>query len=533
MLTNCATPSSEIALRDSRGTQSFPERPLEVPSPNRLQRCSNQLTAFMPSSDALPTRDVVILSEASAMPDTPNMMTVADVVRRLVADRKLDGRRRHVMSSSLRSLCRAMGADPNQVPAEPRYLSLKLAELTPADAGVSRDRWASIKSLVRAALRHVGFAVPSHRRHFSLPLAVCPPSHQADIGRFLNRGSNPDVFSDHYCRPLAALTIRNQRRYILMATTALVWTGFPLSSITGLDVLAEPQNAKALLRFLCARARRKSTVQTYYIASILKVIARHHLRWSKSRVKQLRDLCKALAPKHRGFGDNNRRALRQFSTKSKLLALFTLADRILADLKHRETLRWRDAVRVERAIAIAFLLDFPIRADNLTGLHRERHFKRVGKRTLVAIPANETKNHLALEAELSPDLIRRLRIYRKRYRPLLIKNRSPWLFPGRAGARRSTCRFGHHLSEFLHEEIGVIMTPHQFRHLAAKIYLDRHPGDFETVRRLLGHKSLQITKKFYCELDSVLASKRYVEIVDKLVTEEQRRIAHPRRKKDA
>ncbi len=30
------------------------------------------------------------------------------------------------------------------------------------------------------------------------------------------------------------------------------------------------------------------------------------------------------------------------------------------------------------------------------------------------------------------------------------------------------------------------MTPHQFRHFAAILYLEAHPEDFETVRNLLG-----------------------------------------------
>jgi integrase len=35
--------------------------------------------------------------------------------------------------------------------------------------------------------------------------------------------------------------------------------------------------------------------------------------------------------------------------------------------------------------------------------------------------------------------------------------------------------------------VGVHLTPHQFRHLAATWYLEAHPEDFETVRTLLGH----------------------------------------------
>jgi integrase len=68
------------------------------------------------------------------------------------------------------------------------------------------------------------------------------------------------------------------------------------------------------------------------------------------------------------------------------------------------------------------------------------------------------------------------------------------------------------------------MTLHQFRHLAAKLYLDRRPGEFETVRRLLAHKSLSTTMRFYHELDAVVATRRYGEVVTQLLAEAQSRV---------
>jgi integrase len=60
------------------------------------------------------------------------------------------------------------------------------------------------------------------------------------------------------------------------------------------------------------------------------------------------------------------------------------------------------------------------------------------------------------------------------------------------------------------------ITPHQFRHLAAKLYLDEHPEGFETVRRLLGHKSIETTMRFYRELEAALASKRYAAVLERV-----------------
>jgi len=39
--------------------------------------------------------------------------------------------------------------------------------------------------------------------------------------------------------------------------------------------------------------------------------------------------------------------------------------------------------------------------------------------------------------------------------------------------------------------VGLKLTPHQFRHLAAKIMLDPNPGAYELVRQLIGHKNMQ------------------------------------------
>jgi hypothetical protein len=39
------------------------------------------------------------------------------------------------------------------------------------------------------------------------------------------------------------------------------------------------------------------------------------------------------------------------------------------------------------------------------------------------------------------------------------------------------------------------------------------PGDYETVRRLLGHRNIQTTIRFYCELTTIHASKEFSKLV--------------------
>ena len=60
---------------------------------------------------------------------------------------------------------------------------------------------------------------------------------------------------------------------------------------------------------------------------------------------------------------------------------------------------------------------------------------------------------------------------------------------------------------------GFTINPHLYRHLAAYFYVDDHPGDYETVRRLLGHKSLETTLMFYADFERLAASRRFAENV--------------------
>jgi Phage integrase family len=60
---------------------------------------------------------------------------------------------------------------------------------------------------------------------------------------------------------------------------------------------------------------------------------------------------------------------------------------------------------------------------------------------------------------------------------------------------------------------GVRITAHQFRHAAAAILLRHRPGEYELVRRLLGHQSITTTTRFYTGLEALQATRLFGEIV--------------------
>jgi hypothetical protein len=41
-----------------------------------------------------------------------------------------------------------------------------------------------------------------------------------------------------------------------------------------------------------------------------------------------------------------------------------------------------------------------------------------------------------------------------------------------------------------------------------------HPGDFETVRQLLGHTSIDTTRRFYADFDRFFAHHQYLKVLE-------------------
>ncbi|MDI1263953.1 MAG: hypothetical protein PS018_11915, partial [bacterium] len=104
---------------------------------------------------------------------------------------------------------------------------------------------------------------------------------------------------------------------------------------------------------------------------------------------------------------------------------------------------------------------------------------------------------------------RLLATYLDRYRPLLVLEGSPYLFPGKSSVARNRSGFGAALSEFILRQTGLKMNPHIFRHLAAKLHLRANPQQIEIVRLFLSHASSETTEKFYADMKADHAFKSY------------------------
>jgi integrase len=74
--------------------------------------------------------------------------------------------------------------------------------------------------------------------------------------------------------------------------------------------------------------------------------------------------------------------------------------------------------------------------------------------------------------------------------------------------------------------VGVRITAHQFRHLAAELYLREDPSGLAIISQHLGHRDLNTTRRFYAREQTRIATARYHDVLTK-----QRAAAPPRRRR--
>ena len=59
--------------------------------------------------------------------------------------------------------------------------------------------------------------------------------------------------------------------------------------------------------------------------------------------------------------------------------------------------------------------------------------------------------------------------------------------------------------------LGVAITPHQFRHISAELFLQDNPEALFTVSQHLGHRDVNTTRRYYARSKQRQASRHYQE----------------------
>ncbi len=141
----------------------------------------------------------------------------------------------------------------------------------------------------------------------------------------------------------------------------------------------------------------------------------------------------------------------------------------------------------------------------------------VGTPYMLVFPDYDVKNGVPLEFAFGESTTAMIDEYIYQHRPQLMRGfNHDWLFAGAGNQHKDTKTLSEQIAERLWKELGLKITPHQFRHAAAYIMLKADPGNYELVRRVLGHRNIETTRNFYIGFETLEAARLFGEMVTDL-----------------
>jgi integrase len=441
--------------------------------------------------------------------------------RRLMAE--LSARRAHIGLSRLAGYASSIGIEPAEVDD-----ATIQAFITAVRGGTlhrkPNDLYRQVAQIWNEAAQQSGFglrpvAVPSFRRPARrIEWLLLPARFRQDVENFLTWCAGRDPFAvNARSRALAARTISLRRNQIHAAATALVESGVKPSAIRSLADLVTANNFKRILGRRHELVGGQENVFNHYLAWALLQIARQWVKLRASVVAKLTLLARRVPMPPSGLTDKNKCALRQFDDPAVLRRLFNLPHRLWAEVKRDPRPDTRTLVKAQAALAVGILCYIPLRLQNLAALSFDIHLflhEGPGAISTLELSADQVKNRIPMAFDLPSELAKMLVEYRNRIAPRIIGRRPDKLFVNVDGSLKTPWTVAWTIRTYLRKRAGIVMSSHQFRHLAAKLLLDAQPGSIETVRQFLGHKSDRTTVAAYTGMDSRRAGRHHQRLVE-------------------
>jgi integrase len=347
-----------------------------------------------------------------------------------------------------------------------------------------------------------------------------PASLREEVQTYLTALSRPRrSFDGKRLSPCKASTIRTRRTDLVSLAKKAVRIGTPIEGITSLSVLLHPSLVEKVIDDEWEKAGDEPKITTIDLGKKVVAVARSVGCLDESALEKL-DETRAALEKHRneGMTPKNMKLIRQVLNEEVWRRVVNYPTQLMKQarsLKDRAPLK--AAVTAEIAVAIAILTLAPVRAANLAAIRLDENLIRPGgleSPYLLVFPHYDVKNRVDLTFEFDEYVTGLIDEYVQDYRSSLLRGANgDWLFPGTTGGSKNPHLFSIQLTERIQKATGLRITMHQFRHAAAAIYLKHHPGDYETVRRLLGHRNIRTTIRFYCGLETIHASRLFAKVI--------------------
>ena len=313
-------------------------------------------------------------------------------------------------------------------------------------------------------------------------------------------------------RPFRPRSIEAARGNIRRYLSALHHGGFDVGSIRSLEDMTRFAVFEKAMEWLWDRNGRKPSNGIGEIAWTIRCVAVKHLRCDEVLAGQYADALEKLRVRRTGLSPKNSAALTQFDDPVVVKRFLNLPDQ-LWQLAKKEGTGKRGSLLAQSAVAVEVLIFAPMRLGNLQNLRIDQHLNWVGDRLHINIPEAMVKNSVALDYILPPHASARVKTYIADWRDLFFADSNPHLFPGRNGKPKDVSALRRQIRASFWEHAGIKLTPHQVRHVAAKLLLDARPGLYEVVRKLLGHKSLTTTCEYYAGAETQAAITLYDDVI--------------------
>ncbi|MDC3221855.1 site-specific integrase [Planktomarina sp.] len=339
-----------------------------------------------------------------------------------------------------------------------------------------------------------------------------------DLAGYLAHLAGADLFGS-MSKPFRPKSVEIFRGHFWRYLSALHHSGVGIADVNALDELVVPAMFERALRWLYERNGKKTSKHIGEIAWAVRCYAVKYRTCDDETLAFYKRAIERLRVNTPGLSDKNRTAMAQFNDPKAVTryvalpsTLWSKAVAIGMTVEGRNK-RKEAQLMVQAAVAIEIAMFAPIRIQNLSTIRLDQHISWNANRLRLSFPAHEVKNDQALDFLLPVDASERIKRYINEWRSLFMPATNPHLFPGRNGKPKDQSALRNQMKKAIFDHTGLQMTPHQFRHAAAKLLLDAKPGHYEVVRKLLGHKTLTTTYAHYAGAETDAAIELYDDII--------------------
>jgi integrase len=319
-------------------------------------------------------------------------------------------------------------------------------------------------------------------------------------------------------RPCSASTIEMRRRELIAAVKTAVKSGIPLASLTSLRDLIHPDVAERILESYLPKDEGCAPTYTINLSCRFLSLAHAVGNFDVEALQRLEDLRFDLEDKREdGMTPKNLALIRSVLTEGVWSRGVNLPRELMHEARRMRHAPVRAAVLAQMAAAVAILTVAPIRLGNLASIRLGENLIKPGgpdSDYWLVFAKYEVKNRQSLDHRLDEKATAIINEYVHDFRPALLRgSNADWLFPGEVGDHKEKISFSTQIVERVQKSTGLRITVHQFRHAAGALIIQHRPGEYELVRRILGHKSIETTKRFYLALETTQASQIFTDII--------------------